>query len=106
MKAMGGVIKDNRVGGVLMPTRSADALRAPPFHVRIKRKELKRMTAMGGVIKDNRVGGVLMLTRSADALRAHLLCTENKERTEARHRHGWCHQGQQGGRGPHAYQVS
>jgi hypothetical protein len=29
MTAMGGVIKDNRVGGVLMPTRSADALRAP-----------------------------------------------------------------------------
>jgi hypothetical protein len=25
---MGGVIEDNRVGGVLMPTRLADALRA------------------------------------------------------------------------------
>jgi hypothetical protein len=27
---MGGVIKDNRVGGVLMPTMSAEALLAPP----------------------------------------------------------------------------
>jgi hypothetical protein len=70
--AMGGVIKDNRVGGVLMPTRSAGALRAP-FYERIKRKELKGMTAMGGVIKDNRVGGVLMSTRLADALCAPLL---------------------------------
>jgi hypothetical protein len=59
---MGGVIKDNRVGGVLMPTRLADALRAP-FYVWIERKELKRVTAMGGVIKDKRVGGVLMPTR-------------------------------------------
>jgi hypothetical protein len=72
---MGGVIKDNRVGGVLMPTRSADALRAPPphFYLRITRKELKRTTTMGGIIKDNRVGGVLMPTRSADALHAPLL---------------------------------
>jgi hypothetical protein len=31
MTAMGGVIKDNRVGGVLMPTRLANALRAPPL---------------------------------------------------------------------------
>jgi hypothetical protein len=61
---------------------------------------------MGGVIKDNRVGGVLMPTRSADALRAPLLRMDLKKRAKARQFHARRHQGQQGGRGPHAYQVS
>jgi hypothetical protein len=38
MTTMGGVIKDNRVGGVLMPTRLAAALRATPFTYGLKGK--------------------------------------------------------------------